>query len=60
MAHDKGAQVRQIVPAPIAGTVVERRLHDEAGQIEYLIEWTDADGNLASRWFLESQIEVAA
>lgn len=59
MAHDKGASVRQIVPAPSVGTVVERRLHDGAGEIEYLIEWTDADGNTASRWFLESQIEVA-
>jgi hypothetical protein len=59
MAHDKGAQVRQIVPAPIVGTVKERRLHDEAGEIEYLVEWTDGDGNPASRWFLASQIEVA-
>lgn len=59
MAHDKGATVRQIVPAPIVGTVVERRLNDDAGQIEYLVESIDADGNAASRWFLESQIEVA-
>ena len=58
MAIPNGAAVRQIV-APIAGQVVQKRFHDESDQLEYLIQWTDAEGQPQSRWFLESQIEVA-
>ena len=58
MAIPNGAAVRQIV-APIAGQVVRKRFHDESDQLEYLVEWTDAAGEPKSKWFLESQIEVA-
>ena len=58
MAIPNGAAVRQIV-APIAGQVVQKRFHDESDQLEYLVQWTDAEGQPQSRWFLESQIEVA-
>lgn len=56
MPIKRGATVRQIV-APIVGEVVERRMHGEADEIECLVQWTDSNGNLQSRWFLESQIE---
>lgn len=55
----KGKPVRQIVK-PIEGEVIDRRLHDEAGELEYLVRHTDADGEPAERWFLESQIEELA
>ncbi len=58
MAIPNGANVRQIV-APIAGQVVQKRFHDESDQLEYLVAYTDADGQPQSKWFLESQIEVA-
>jgi hypothetical protein len=58
MAIPNGATVRQIVPV-IAGQVVQKRFHDESDQIEYLVAYTDADGQPQSKWFLESQIEVA-
>ena len=58
MAIPNGANVRQIV-APVAGQVVQKRFHDESDQLEYLVQWTDAEGQPQSRWFLESQIEVA-
>lgn len=58
MPIPKGAAVRQIV-TPITGTVSERRFRDEDDTFEYLVEYTDADGNAQSRWFTEPQIEVA-
>lgn len=58
MSIPNGAAVRQLV-APIAGQVVQKRFHDESDQLEYLVQWTDAAGELQSKWFLESQIEVA-
>lgn len=58
MAIPNGATVRQIVPV-ISGQVVQKRFHDESDQLEYLVAYTDADGQPQSRWFLESQIEVA-
>lgn len=58
MAIPNGANVRQIVSV-ISGQVVQKRFHDESDQLEYLVAYTDADGQPQSRWFLESQIEVA-
>ncbi len=58
MAIPNGATVRQIVPV-ISGLVVQKRFHDERDQLEYLVVYTDADGQPQSKWFLESQIEVA-
>lgn len=55
----KGSKVRQVVPV-IEGEVSERRFNDEAECMEYLVEYTDAEGHPASRWFTESQLEVAA
>lgn len=58
MAIPNGAAVRQIVPV-ISGQVEQKRFHDESDQLEYLVAYTDADGQPQSKWFLESQIEVA-
>lgn len=60
MAIKIGAPVRQVVQAPIVGTVLERKFNDSADQMEYLVESpdTDGDGVPQTRWFLESQIEV--
>lgn len=55
MPIEKGATVRQNVPV-IEGQVSQRRFCEEGGCIEYLITYTDADGNAAERWFLETQL----
>lgn len=54
-----GATARQIMPAPIVGTVIERRLNDSHDQVEYHVESPDADGDGAPErhWFLASQVE---
>jgi hypothetical protein len=32
---------------------------DEDGNVSYLVEWTDADGNAQQRWFDEAQLIAA-
>lgn len=51
----KSAHVRQIVPV-IQGEVADRRFNDQADELEYLVTYTDGDGNPSSRWFLEAQL----
>jgi hypothetical protein len=55
MPIDKGATVRQNVPV-IEGQVTQRRFSEDAGCMEYLVTYTDSDGNAAERWFLETQL----
>lgn len=61
MAIKTGANVRQIMPKPIEGVVIERRFNDSHDEMEYHVESADADGDGAPdrHWFLESQIEAA-
>lgn len=53
----KDAKVRQKV-TPIRGTATERRFNDAADEFEYLISYTDAEGEAHARWFLHSQLEL--
>lgn len=57
MAFKKGdvVKLKTVVPQ---GPVVKMRMDDD-GQVEYLIEWTDADGQLQQRWFAEDQLVEA-
>jgi uncharacterized protein YodC (DUF2158 family) len=50
----KGEKVRVKVFAP-SGPVVDFRI-DSDGEIQYLVEWNDAKGNLQQRWFSEEDI----
>lgn len=53
----KGTNVkaRAVVPS---GPVLALRM-DEDGQFFYLIEWTDADGQIQQRWFAEDALTEA-
>jgi hypothetical protein len=54
-----GSTVRQIVPAPEAGTVVKKQFVEATDTFQFLVEYApDADGHAASRWFEESEIEL--
>jgi hypothetical protein len=58
MAHAKGDSVKQIV-TPIQGTVAAKRFNDDTDSFEYLVSYTDSAGNVAERWFTESEIQGA-
>jgi hypothetical protein len=49
-----GTLVKLNVEAP-QGTVESIRFND-AGDVEYLFSWMDADGNAQNRWFIESTL----
>jgi hypothetical protein len=53
----KGETVKLIAVVP-EGPVMALRM-DEDGNFFYMIEWTDADGNVTQRWFEEAQLEQA-
>lgn len=52
----KGTLVRQRVPA-IEGDVQDTRFNNSADELEYLVGWTDAEGEPHERWFLASQLQ---
>jgi uncharacterized protein YodC (DUF2158 family) len=52
----KGEVVKVKTTVP-SGPVQALRFNDE-GNVEYLIEWTDIDGNTQQRWFTEDQLEA--
>lgn len=54
-----GTPVRLIQPV-IQGLVKERRINPATDELELLVEWTDAAGQLVQRWFEADQLEVAA
>ena len=47
-------KVKAVIPS---GPVQALRFNGE-GNVEYLVEWTDVDGNVQQRWFLEDQLEA--
>lgn len=50
----KGDVVKLIATVP-QGPVEALRM-DEDGNFQYLISWTDPNGNVQSRWFDEAQL----
>jgi hypothetical protein len=55
----KGDAVQQIVPDPIRGTVADFTVDRETGAVQVLVEWTDAEGNVSSRYFNADQLQAA-
>lgn len=51
-----GDPVQQII-TPIQGEVIDYQLNKDTGEISYLIEYTNEQGETASRHFDENQIE---
>lgn len=51
----KGEAVRINTPVP-QGPVMQFRMDDD-GNVEYLVQWTDAEGQIQQRWFAEAQLE---
>ena len=57
MAIDVGARARLVQPT-IEGTVADARYNKDAKELEYLLSYTDANGEENERWFNESQLAV--
>ena len=55
-AFKKGDNVRLKTVVP-QGPVAKMAMDDD-GNVSYLLEWTDADGQLHQRWFEEGQLEA--
>lgn len=50
------AKLKQIV---IQGAIVDTEYDKESKQLKHLLEYKDATGETATRWFLESELEKA-
>ncbi|WP_293857223.1 hypothetical protein [uncultured Alsobacter sp.] len=57
MPFAKGENVRVVTPV-IEGFVVGARVDEEKLQLRYNVRWTDKDGNVVERDFLESDLEL--
>lgn len=56
-AFKKGDVVKLNLPVP-QGPVEALRMTED-GVIQYLVSWTDADGDVQQRWFDEEQLTGA-
>ena len=56
-AFKKGDVVKLVSVVP-QGPVQSMRMDDD-GNVQYLVSWTDADGNEQQRWFDEAQLTEA-
>jgi hypothetical protein len=57
LMYKRGNIVRQVVPKPIEGVISEAQIVGD--EVQYLVTWTDADGNEQARHFSEEQLEIA-
>jgi hypothetical protein len=55
MANFKKGDTVKLVAVIPQGPVESMRM-DEDGNVQYLISWTDLNGNEHSRWFDEAQL----
>lgn len=55
-AFKKGDNVRLKAVVP-QGPIIKMAMDDD-GNVSYLLEWTDADGQVNQRWFEEGQLEA--
>lgn len=55
----KGDAVRQIAPV-ITGEIAGVQYSDATEELEYLVNWTDGNGDEQSRWFTEADLEADA
>lgn len=58
MANFKKGDTVKLVAVVPQGPVESMRM-DEDGNVQYLISWTDLNGNEHSRWFDEAQLTAA-
>jgi hypothetical protein len=52
----KAGTTARLIQPEIKGQIKERRF-TPSDELEYLLEWTEADGNTVARWFAAAQLE---
>ena len=52
----KGQEVSQIISAPIVGTVEKFAFDENTGERTVLVSYEDADGEVQTRYFKETEI----
>lgn len=52
---NQNVRVKAVIPE---GPVIALRMNED-GQFFYLVQWTDANGAVQSRWFKEEDLEAA-
>jgi hypothetical protein len=52
---NQNVRVKAVIPE---GPVAALRMNED-GQFFYLVQWTDANGVVQSRWFKEEDLEAA-
>ena len=55
----KGDNVEQIITTQIKGVVTGFHADPETGELQFLVEYSNENGEPASRYFNEDQIEAA-
>ena len=55
----KGTVVHQVVTV-LSGTVRSFSVDQETGDVQYMVDWQDADGTVHSRYFVESELAAEA
>jgi len=56
----KDQKVVQILPTPIVGVVAGFALDQDTGEVIVLVNSTDDDGTVHSRYFKQTEVEAAA
>lgn len=51
-------QTARLVQPVIQGEVTDTRFNKDANELEHLVSYTDAEGEVQSRWFPASSLEV--
>jgi hypothetical protein len=51
---NQNVRVKALIPQ---GPVAALRMNED-GQFFYLVQWTDANGTVQSRWFKEEELEA--
>ena len=57
-----GDKVRQVLPAPVEGTVVGFNLDQTTGDVQFHVAWKDKDADgvehVHTRYFVQEQLEA--
>lgn len=54
----KSPKRKRLIQHVVEGDVLDTRYRKDAEQLEHLLRYTDEQGDVVERWFLDSQLEA--